>query len=90
MKKHFAIKISGLVQGVFFRASAKEKADSLHLCGFVRNEPDGTVHIEAEGEEEDLKVFVDWCHHGPPRAKVEKCDIKEAVLKEFSRFIISK
>jgi acylphosphatase len=90
MKKHFAIKISGLVQGVFFRASTKAKADSLHLHGFVRNEPDGTVYAEAEGKEEDLKVFIRWCHRGPPPAKVEKCEVWESPVKNFSRFVIER
>ena len=90
MKKHFAIKISGLVQGVFFRASTKDKALSLRLFGFVRNEPDGSVYVEAEGEEEDLKAFIKWCHHGPARAQVDKCDVREGAVKDFSRFVIDR
>ena len=88
MKKHFTIKISGQVQGVFFRASTKEKADSLKIYGLVRNEPDGSVYIEAEGEEEDLKEFIRWCQQGPPRANVERSEVREGVLKHFPRFVI--
>lgn len=90
MKRHFIIRISGRVQGVFFRASTKEKADSLHLSGLVRNERDGSVYVEAEGEEEDLKEFIGWCHHGPPGARVEKCDVQEGELKNASRFVIDR
>ena len=90
MKKKFTIKISGLVQGVFFRASTKEKADRLGVKGFVRNEPDSSVYIEAEGEEEALNEFIKWCHHGPPHAYVEKCDVLEGVVKNLSRFAIER
>lgn len=88
MIKSFAIHISGRVQGVFFRASAKEKADTLGVKGFVRNEPDGSVFIQAEGEENAVIDFIDWCKHGPPQAKVERCDIKEIKSREFDSFLI--
>lgn len=88
MKRNFIIRVSGLVQGVYFRASAKDKADALNISGFVRNEPDGSVYIEAEGEEEDLRALVDWCKRGPSRAKVEKCEVSEGVVKGLSRFVI--
>jgi acylphosphatase len=58
MKKRFSIRVNGRVQGVFFRASTKEVADQLGVRGFVRNEPDGKVYIEAEADEEALKRFV--------------------------------
>jgi acylphosphatase len=90
MRKHFSIKISGMVQGVFFRASTKAKADSLNLHGIVRNERDGSVYTEAEGEEEDLKQFIKWCHEGPPRAKVERCEVEEGPIKNFNRFLIER
>jgi acylphosphatase len=88
MQKHVSIKVSGRVQGVFFRASAKTKADELHINGFVQNEPDGSVYIEAEGEETNLKTFIDWCHHGPQHAQVTGCEIKEATLKNLIGFKI--
>lgn len=75
MQKHINIKIYGLVQGVFFRASAKEVAEKLGIKAFPRNEPNGSVFIEAEGEEEDLEKFVKWCHSGPPLAQVEKVEV---------------
>lgn len=86
--KHVNLKIYGLVQGVFFRASAKEKADSLNLKGFARNEEDGAVYIEIEGEEIFLKDFISWCKIGSKFAKVENVDIKNGKLKNFKEFLI--
>lgn len=62
MKKHFNIVIFGRVQGIFFRATAKEQADKLNITGFARNEEDGSVYIEVEGAEEKLDKFLGWCH----------------------------
>ena len=88
MKKHFSIRIQGVVQGVFFRDSTKKKADELGIKGLVRNEPDGSVYLEAEGEEQSLRQFIAWCHQGPPRAEVQKIDLREGEPKYFSRFLI--
>jgi len=86
MTKHFSIRIIGKVQGVFFRASAQDKADELGVKGFVRNEPDGSVYIEAEADESSLQQFIDWCRQGPPRARVEKVDVKEGPRTGFKMF----
>lgn len=72
MKKRVKVKIFGKVHGVRFRLSAKEKAQQLGIFGCVENMPDGTVYIEAEGEEEILKKFLSWCRRGPQNASVEK------------------
>ena len=90
MRKHFNIKVAGRVQGVFFRASTKTCADQHNIFGFVRNEPDGTVYIEAEGEERDLEKFIDWCSHGPEAAIVETCEVEEKGLVGYSRFEVVK
>ena len=90
MKKHFSIRITGWVQGVFFRASTKERADAFDITGLVRNEPDGSVYAEAEGEEENLKKFIEWCHRGPSGARVETFDIREGPIRNFSRFVIER
>lgn len=87
--RHLNIKISGQVQGVAFRYSAKEVADHLNTTGFVKNDPDSTVYIEAEGEEEDLGKFVEWCKTGPKFARVVKVEVSEDKLKNFSNFQIS-
>ena len=76
MKKHLNIKIFGKVQGVFFRWSARLEADKLGITGCAENKSDGSVWIEAEGEEENLKKFLAWCQKGPPGAKVEKVDFE--------------
>ena len=88
MLKHYNIKVYGRVQGVFYRASTKTKADDLGVRGFVRNEHDETVYIEAEGKEDDLKKFVDWCNEGPKYANVERCEVQEAAIRDFKSFII--
>ena len=86
MLKHLNIKIHGQVQGVFFRVSAKEEAEKLGITGFVKNAPDGSVYIEAEGEKENLDKFIKWCKNGPEHAEVEKIEVTEAHLKNFSEF----
>ena len=90
MKKHYSILISGRVQGVFFRASTVDQGKSLGLTGFVRNESDGSVYIEAEGEENDLTQFVAWCKKGPPAARVERCEVQERQLKGYTKFEIQR
>lgn len=87
--KHLNIQILGLVQGVFFRATAKEQADKLNLKGFAKNMPGGSVYIETEGEKENLDKFLNWCWQGPVIAKVEKVTISEGPLKKFSSFEVS-
>jgi acylphosphatase len=71
---HMKITITGRVQGVSFRRHAKQQADRLGLQGFARNEPDGSVYIEAEGPENKLHEFLRWCKSGSPAAKVESVD----------------
>lgn len=86
--KHLNISISGYVQGIFFRVTAKEKAEKLGIRGFARNEPDGSVYIEAEGEKDKLGEFIKWCHDGPEVANVEKVEISEGPLRNFLEFEI--
>ncbi len=89
MQKHLNVKIFGQVQGVFFRHSARQKAVELNITGFASNESDGTVYIEAEGKEENLKEFLDWCRQGPASAHVEKIESEfEPETKKFNEFVI--
>jgi acylphosphatase len=69
--------VSGLVQGVFFRARCADAAQSLGVAGWVSNEPDGTVQAVFEGEEGAVEGMVAWCHEGPPRAVVDRVDVHE-------------
>ena len=62
--------VSGRVQGVFFRAWTREQAESLGLSGWVRNRPDGTVEVLAQGDPDDLAQLEDRLHEGPPAARV--------------------
>ena len=77
MTQRRTIRVFGRVQGVFFRASARDQARRLGLAGFARNEPDGSVFIEVEGDEQALERFVAWCHYGPPDARVERVEVTE-------------
>lgn len=88
--KALKIIVNGKVQGVFFRASAKEAADQLSIKGFAQNQPDGGVLIEVEGDEGNLSQFVEWCRQGPPRAQVTNVDVQEGKVKNFERFEIKR
>ncbi|PIS13595.1 MAG: acylphosphatase [Candidatus Tagabacteria bacterium CG09_land_8_20_14_0_10_41_14] len=73
MKKKLFLKVYGRVQGVFFRDSARRKAEELGLICSAENKPDKTVEIIAEGREEDLKQLIEWCRAGGPEyAEVRK------------------
>jgi acylphosphatase len=84
--KHINIRVTGLVQGVFYRATATLKASHLGIHGFVRNERDGSVYIEAEGPADKLAIFTMWCQQGPTGARVEKVETEEGVVRGFQRF----
>lgn len=90
MNRCYHITVQGKVQGVYFRASAKQMADILGIKGFVRNEPSGDVYIQAEGEEDMLVRFIQWCHHGPDKAKVHMVSVNEGNLTQPSSFEISR
>ncbi|MDX2285881.1 MAG: acylphosphatase [Bacteroidia bacterium] len=64
------LRISGLVQGVFYRQSARQQALALGLSGWVRNLPDGSVLAQAQGPPAAVEAFVRWCRQGPPQAQV--------------------
>ncbi len=72
-----SIRVTGKVQGVWFRDSTRKKALELGVHGFVQNEADGSVYCEAEGEGGAIQKFVEWCRSGPPKAKVEAMDTLE-------------
>ena len=84
--KHFDIVVTGRVQGVFYRDTACRQARRYGIHGWVRNERNGSVHIEAEGEEELLNRFVGWCHQGSPWAQVDEVQYKEAPVVGYNDF----
>lgn len=89
--KTYHLHIKGKVQGVWYRASAKDKALSLNLKGNVWNEPDGTVGAVVQGPDDTLATFVEWCKEGPMLADVEEVIVNEQPITEvFSSFEIIK
>jgi acylphosphatase len=66
--------VHGRVQGVFFRASAREEAERLGIGGWVRNLPDGTVEVDAAGAEPTLRAFAAWLERGPRQARVDRVE----------------
>jgi acylphosphatase len=88
-KSKVHLRIEGRVQGVFFRASTMDKARELGLTGWVRNNPDGSVEIVAEGPTEDVEKLVAWSYHGPRHAVVNNVDVDwEPPLDEYRDFSI--
>lgn len=84
-----ALTVRGRVQGVFFRASAVDEARSLGLVGWVRNCPDGSVEIVAEGPRPRLAMLLAWAHQGPRGARVEQVEEHWSHYRgEFQRFSV--
>jgi acylphosphatase len=77
MKSRVHVVISGRVQGVWFRASTRDKAQQLGLTGWVKNTSEGNVEAVFEGEGKLIDEMLDWCHHGPPLAQVENVEVKK-------------
>jgi acylphosphatase len=81
--------ITGRVQGVFFRPSALEQAQSLSIKGWVQNLPDSSLEIEVEGPRYALDELIKWCKHGPPEAMVADVFVRWGRYQnEFSTFRI--
>ncbi|XXT18359.1 acylphosphatase [Sorangium sp. So ce429] len=74
--KQVQLFVRGRVQGVFFRASTQREAKRLGLTGWVKNRPDGSVEVLAEGEEDGLKELIAWANRGPSAARVERVDVR--------------
>jgi acylphosphatase len=88
--KHINIKVTGKVQGVFFRASTKAVADQMGVKGLVKNEKDGSVYIEAEADATILEMFVEWCNEGPDKSKVENVAVEDGEFKNYRNFEVVK
>jgi acylphosphatase len=88
MKVHLNIKVIGKVQGVFFRAFIKKKADELGINGLVKNLPDGSVYIEAEGEKPAMDDFLKWGWKGSLTSQVKKVETVSSEMKNYIDFKI--
>jgi acylphosphatase len=86
--KNIQISIAGRVQGVGFRYSAVHKAQHTGIKGFVKNMYDGSVFIEAEGDESSLDHFLLWCHKGPSFARVDQVTTTEGTIKNYASFSV--
>jgi acylphosphatase len=74
---------------VFFRAETRDRATSLGLAGWVRNNPDGTVEAVFEGDQERVESLVEWCRRGPPHAHVEDVDVSWEAPQGDDGFAVS-
>ncbi|NIT14259.1 MAG: acylphosphatase [Candidatus Dadabacteria bacterium] len=87
--KRIHLIVHGIVQGVNFRYSAQQRALSLGLVGWVRNKKDGTVEAVAQGREDEIGKFIQWCNTGPKMAQVTKVEANEvAPSSKLSDFTI--
>lgn len=84
--KHINIRVKGKVQGVFYRATMKAVADQVGVKGYILNEKDGSVYIEAEGDDFSLETFLEFCTKGSDKAVVESVDVTDGDLKSFKNF----
>ena len=82
--------IKGRVQGVFYRATAKDVAEENGITGWVKNTAEGYVEIMATGSGEQLENFLQWCRQGPPRAQVTAIEQEELPEQDFDGFRITR
>jgi len=87
MQKCISIKIVGHVQNVGFRHYTKLAAKDFNIKGLVRNESDGSVYIEAEGDATDLEQFIQFCNRGSAWARVDEVHIQEIPPANFLHFV---
>jgi acylphosphatase len=90
LTKHYNITVTGKVQGVFYRAFTQKEAQRLYLSGFVRNQSNGDVYMEVEGEENVLQEFISCCKKGSPQSAVKEVYVTEGDLKKFVEFKIDR
>ncbi len=89
-KRRLQATIEGRVQGVSFRYYTARRAKELKLHGWVRNRPDGTVEVEAEGDQEALRELLNFLHRGSPSARVENVDARWAEYQgELAPFTVT-
>jgi len=76
VRQRLTATVHGVVQGVFFRQAAQREAVRLGLVGMIRNQPDGTVRVVAEGDAQAMEDLLRWLQRGPERAVVERVDVE--------------
>ena len=76
-ERRVRLRIRGRVQGVFYRDSTQREAQRMELRGWVRNRSDGSVEAVAQGPPERVAALIDWCHEGPPLARVVEVSVIE-------------
>ena len=84
----YKIHVTGHVQGVGFRWRAVREARDLDIKGFVKNLSDGSVYIEAEGSQDQLEAFVEWCRKGPGFGNVESVNTEAFAPVNYTEFTI--
>ncbi len=89
MQRRVHIIVTGRVQGVGYRASARDKAASLGLSGWVRNKLDESVEITAEGDAFSVSTFISWCQLGPRWASVDELIVTDKTpMGESAGFVV--
>lgn len=86
MKHSVILTIHGRVQDVGFRYFVMQKAELFGISGWVKNQPDGNVYVEAEGETDQLELFITYCKQGPSHAWVENVDVQYCPVQDFVGF----
>ena len=88
MKNCCSIKVIGKVQNVGFRFYTRQTAIAMGIHGFVKNMRDGSVYIEAEGEQDAMQAFILWLKQGPEWAGVKELSVQEKPFEGFEGFDI--
>lgn len=87
--KTIKVKITGTVQGVFFRKFVKENADALGVRGYIRNMDDGNIEIVLEGRDEKVNELLNKCKQGPSHSEVKEVEVEEIKHQGFEGFKVS-
>lgn len=88
MKKSVRICITGVVQGVFFRAFVNDNAEKNNVKGFARNLQDGRIEIFLEGDASDVNAMIELCKQGPKHSQIKNVEMKPEKFQGFKEFRI--
>lgn len=87
-KQHLTLKVIGHVQGVGYRQYVHTQAEGLGVTGYVQNNEDGTVTIEAEGDTDTLHELIDLCSLGSPKTHIDRIDVEQGGIQHYDTFLI--